>query len=90
MTKDILERTPGYSNEMMYKQCGILASVVNQTIDIKVGRGKNATIIKRLKHNTPTETIDRINRSVDYYKNLMEKTQIEYRDYQKEIIHQGT
>tara|TARA_B110000503_G_scaffold6504_1_gene8918 strand:+ start:9734 stop:11185 length:1452 start_codon:yes stop_codon:yes gene_type:complete len=90
MTEDILERTPGYSNEMMYKQCGILASVVNLTIDIKVGRGKNATIIKRLKHNTPTETIDRINRSVDYYKNLMEKTQIEYRDYQKEIIHQGT
>jgi hypothetical protein len=86
---DILSRIPGYNNKMMYKQCTILAAVVNAKKEVKVGRGKNIKIIEEYKHNTPKEIIDRINRSVDYYKNQMENPSIEYRDYQKEIIEKG-
>jgi hypothetical protein len=86
---DILSRTPGYNNEMMYRQCMILASVVNAKKEVKVGRGKNMTIIQEYKHDTPIEVIERINRSVEYYKNQMEKPTVEYRDYQKEIISKG-
>lgn len=30
----VIDRKPGYSDEMMYSYCQILASVVNKTIDV--------------------------------------------------------
>jgi len=89
MKEDIIERIYGYSDLMMYKQCSLLASVVNQTVEVKVGRGKASFINKRLKHSTPQETISKINRSVKHYR-MKTKTQIEFRDYQKEIIIKGS
>jgi len=86
---DIIDRIYGYSDFMMYKQCSLLASVVNQTIGVKVGRGKTAFMQDKLKHDTPKETRDKINRSVKYYR-MKNKTQIEFRNYQTEIIDQGT
>lgn len=87
---DILSRIPGYSNESMYKQCMLLASVVNAKKEVKVGRGKNIRTIEEFKHTTQAEVRDRINRSVEYYKSQMAEPSIQFRDYQKEIIRKGT
>lgn len=92
---EIIERTPGFNNEEMWKQCELLKSVVFQTIQTKSGRGKGVRIVEEFKHNTPSEVRNRIANSCEYYKNLHEKdmernNQIEYRDYQIDIIKRGT
>jgi len=88
----VIDRKLGYSDEMMYSYCQILASVVNKTIDVKTGRGKNVTITRVLKHSTHKDAIEKINNSVDYYKELMEKPKckVEFRDYQNDIISRGS
>ena len=98
--EDVLDRIASYSNEMMWKQCEILKSIVTMTVEKKSGRGKNVIIIKELKHNTPKEVIDRIVRSCEYYKQLHEKDMetkevltngtIQFRDYQTDIIKKGS
>ena len=94
---DILERISGFNNEEMWKQCELLKSVVFQTIDTKVGRGKNATTLKTFKHDTPKEVMNRIANSCEHYKKLYEMEEVigsiepvEFRDYQIDIIRQGT
>ena len=84
---EIIERKLGYTNKMMYNQCLILQGIINKTIDIKVGRGKKSVIKKQLCYDLPTDVVDRINTSVNYYKQQMEnkKSQITLRDYQNEI-----
>ena len=69
---DVLDRIAYYTNEMMWKQCEILKSVVTMTVETKLGRGNNVIITKELKHNTPKEVIDKIVRSCEYYKKLYE------------------
>jgi hypothetical protein len=91
--KDILERRPCYSNYSMWQQCEILKRIVTATKETKVGRGKNIEIVHVLKHNTEPEVVQRIVNSCEYYKNLYEKEmsrKFNYRDYQEEIILQGT
>ena len=93
-TIDIFERNTGFNNEEMCKQCELLKSVVFQTIETKVGRGKNVRVVQSFKHNTPSEVRDRIANSCEYYKKLHEKdmernNQIKFRDYQYDIIRQG-
>ena len=56
----------------MWKYCELLRSVVFQTVDTKVGRGKNVRIIKDFKHNTPAEVREQIANSCEHYKKLME------------------
>ena len=56
----------------MWKYCELLRSVVFQTVDTKVGRGKNVRIIKDFKHNTPTDVREQIANSCEHYKKLME------------------
>lgn len=84
---DIIERRPGFSDEMMYRQCLLLAGIVNRKTTIKQGRGRNTYTLEVDKFKTSKHDIDRINRSVEYYKNLMEnrKKSVELRDYQKKI-----
>jgi hypothetical protein len=69
---DILERTSGYNNKEMWDRCEILRSIVFQTIETKVGRGKSVRIVKEFKHNTPTEIRERIVNSCEHYKKLYE------------------
>lgn len=93
-TIEIIERTPGFNNEEMWKQCELLKSVVFQTIQTKSGRGKGVIITEEFKHNTPSEVRNRIANSCEHYKNLHEQdmernNQIEYRDYQLDIIKLG-
>ena len=98
---DIVPRVPCYSNYMMWKQCEILKSVVTATKDVKVGRGRNIEILKVPKHNTEKETVERIIRSCEYYKNLYEmeskevkevlvQGSVQFRDYQADIIKKGS
>lgn len=92
-TTEIIERTPGFNNQEMWKQCELLKSVVFQTIQTKSGRGKGVKIIEEFKHNMPSGVRNRIASSCEHYKNLyeMEKNnQIEFRDYQVDIIKQGS
>lgn len=101
-TIDIFERNTGFNNKEMWKQCELLKSVVFQTIETKVGRGKNVRVVQSFKHNTPSEVRDRIANSCEYYKKLYEMEEaidivntvgstepIEFRDYQVDIIKQG-
>lgn len=90
-TNEIIERTPGFNNEEMWKQCELLKSVVFQTIQTKSGRGKGVRITEEFKHNTPSEVRNRIANSCEYYKKLYEEdmSKIEYRDYQLDIIKLG-
>jgi hypothetical protein len=92
---DILERTSGFNNKEMWKQCEILRSIVFQTIETKAGRGKQIKITQTFKHNIPTKVRERIANSCTHYKKLYEKdmernNQIKFRDYQYDIIRKGT
>ena len=85
---DILDRRSGYSDKMMYEQCLLLQSVVTKTVPKTIGRGRSAKKVEVLKHSIDTDIIDRINRSVEYYKAMMDR-KLEFRDYQHEIIAKG-
>jgi hypothetical protein len=90
---DIVPRILCYSNEMMWKDCEILKSIVTDTKEIKVGRGRNVEILKVPKHTTPKEIVERIIRSCEYYKNLHEMEKlggVTFRNYQTDIIEKGS
>jgi hypothetical protein len=70
---DVFKKNIGMNNEEMWKQCELLKSVAFQTIESKSGKGKNVRIVKEYKHNIPSEVMDRISNSCEYYKNLYEK-----------------
>ena len=71
--KEIIDRVPGYNNYEMWQRCELLKKVVTQTVEVKEGRGRNVEIYRKYKHNTPIETIEKIIRSCEYYKQLYEK-----------------
>jgi hypothetical protein len=92
--KSIIENDKSYSNYDMWQKCELLKSIVTQTIETKEGRGKKQRIVKSYKHKTDQEVIDRIINSCEYYKELYEQemetnNQIEFRDYQHDIIRIG-
>ena len=91
METNVIERRVGFSNEMMFNQCSLLAEIVNKTKEVKVGRGKSVQVITQKMYTTSSEAIDKINRSVQHYKELMEskETKIKLRDYQKQISRDG-
>lgn len=71
--KEIIEKNLGFNNLEMWKQCELLRSVVFQTVETKVGRGKNVRVVQSFKHNTPKEVMDRIANSCEHYKKLYEE-----------------
>lgn len=90
---DIVPRIPGYNNESMWKHCETLKSVVIETKEVKVGRGRRVEILKVPKHGVDKETVDRIIRSCEHYKELnqMEKQGgVTFRSYQTDIIDKGS
>ena len=80
--EDTLKRIAGFTDEMMYNHTKILAGVVNRTVEVNVGRGKHIKKITKFKHNTSEEVRERVNRTLDYYKNLVDNKQ----DWQEEIL----
>ena len=96
----IFEKNSGFNNYEMWKRCELLKNVVCATIETKVGRGKNVRIVKEYKHQTSTECRDKIINSCEHYKKLYEEEMavkevltngtIQFRDYQYDIIKQGS
>jgi hypothetical protein len=97
--KEIIERVLSHNNYEMWQKCELLKKVVNATIEVKEGRGKNVRITNKYKHNVPTEVRQKIVDSCEYYKQLYEEDMavkevltngsIQFRDYQYDIIKQG-
>jgi hypothetical protein len=88
---DIIERKLGLNNEAMLEYCNTLRDILTQTKEVKSGRGKSVEFRMVLKYKDDIETLDRIIKSCEHYKNLheMESNEFDYRDYQKDIIVSG-
>lgn len=90
---DVIERLPSYDDYSMWQYCEYLKAVVTKTKETKIGRGRTVETILIPKYDTDAVIVNRIVNSCEYYKNLHEmksKRTFEYRDYQEEIIAQGT
>lgn len=88
---EIFERNVGFNNKEMYEHCKLLQDTISITEQYKEGRGRNVKTFSRFKHNIPSEVRDKINNSCEHYKKLMERnSSVTFRDYQEEIIHQGS
>jgi hypothetical protein len=86
---DLIERIPAYSNLDMLKRCEVLYGIIMDTREVKVRRGNKSLTERVLKHNVAKDVVDRLERSIEYYKKLHEhemNNQIELRDYQKSIV----
>ena len=90
-SKDIIERDPFHNDTMMYKKCLLLQEICTQSKEEKIGRGKKATTITLPLYNIDKEVLNKINRSVEFYKELMnkKKTTIKLRPYQESISTQA-
>jgi len=66
----MIERIPAYSNESMIDYCKNLLSILSQTYDTKVGRGKKAEVVKVFKYNQDQDVIDKLKNSIEHYKKL--------------------
>ena len=89
----IVERVPSYSNHSMLDYCDTLLSILTQSHETKVGRGKKAEMIKVFKHKQDREVIDKLIRSKEHYYKLNQmknKGGVTFRDYQVDIIERGT
>ena len=88
---DIVQRKPAYSDYNMWKYCEQLCKVMGQMREVKTGRGKAIETTYVYKYKDAPEVLPRLQRSREYYKELHKKAgmQVEYREYQKDIIIQG-
>lgn len=84
---EIINRRPAYTNEMMLNYCEILNRIVSKTKKEKKGIGRAAVMVDVPVHNFLGEVKEKINNSLIYYN---KKDMLELRDYQKEIIEEGT
>jgi ribosomal protein S19 len=90
-SKNIIDRIPFHNDNMMYKKCLLLQQICTQSREEKIGRGKKATTIIIPKYVIDKQVLDKINTSVEFYKNLMnkKKTTIKLRPYQESISTQA-
>jgi len=90
---DVLERIPAYSNKSMEDYCDTLLSILTQTYDTKVGRGKKVEVIKVFKYKKDQDVIDKLIKSKEHYHKLNQMKKmggVTFRDYQVDIIQRGT
>jgi len=86
-TDFVVERTAGYSNEQMYKQCKLFYDIVFKMKKVKQGRGKKAVLVNKRMYQSDILIDRRAKESLEYYKNKMKNpSKIKFRDYQKKII----
>ena len=87
-----MDRIPGYSDEMMYRQSELLHGIVFKTKLVKSGRGKNAVMIEQRCYEHSEIVERRAVDSLSYYKDRMEnkKTKIKFIEYQRKIIVKGS
>jgi len=85
----VIERISCYSNKMMLERSILMNSVLTQTIEKK----HRKVVIKELKYKNNPDVIQRMQDSIDYYKNLHEEEMsntFELREYQKDIVDRAT
>jgi len=63
----IVQRVPGYSDEMMIEDCKCMLRVLTQTKEMKIGRGRASTTIRVPKYRVDDEVIQKIKNSIEYY-----------------------
>lgn len=63
----IVQRVPGYSDEMMLEDCKRMLRVLTKTREIKIGRGRASTTMKVPKYRVDDEVIQKIKNSIEYY-----------------------
>jgi len=85
---EVIARIPAYSNQSMVDYCDTLLSILVQTYDTKVGRGKKVETIKVFKYKSDQNVIDKLIRSKEHYHKLNQMT-FKFRDYQTDIIKKG-
>ena len=83
----MIERRPGYNNQMMVQHCQSLLNVLNQTEKKIVGRGKTKQEVDVPKYKDAKEKLNEIMESCEYYKSLNDSVQL--RPYQQEIVEKG-
>lgn len=85
--KEVFNRKPFYTNAHMVANLERLDGIVNAKTERTVGRGKSATKVQVNKYrDIPQGVRDRIANSLEYYSSA---PQIEFRDYQEDIIERG-
>lgn len=85
----VIERLHVYSNKMMLDYSEQLYAVMSQKVSVKTGRGKTARIEYQLKYKDKKDIIEKMEKSVEYYKNLYQhemSNTFELRQYQKDIV----
>ena len=88
--KKIIERTSGYSDEMMYQACLTTHNIIFKTYDVTVGRGRNKKVVQRRVYKFTEDVETKSIQSLNYYKERMKReSKIKYREYQKKIIVEG-
>jgi len=83
----MIERRPGYTNQMMVQHCQTLLNVLNQTEKKTVGRGKTKQEVNVPKYKDAKEKLKEIMDSCEYYKSL--KNTLQLRPYQQDIVNRG-
>ena len=83
----MIERRPGYTNQMMVQHCQSLLNVLNQTEKKIVGRGKTKHEVDVPKYKDAKEKLNEIMESCEYYKSLKDSVQL--RPYQQDIVNRG-
>lgn len=91
----IIERTPCYSNEMMFHECELLLTIVEATKSVKVRKGNKYVMEVLPKFKFESEIDQKIRNSHAHYKKLYEqdmerKQAVQFRDYQSDIILKGS
>lgn len=84
----MIERRPGYSNEMMVEYCNTLLSVMSRGEKKLVGRGKKREEVTVPKYADYKEKVKEITDSCEYYKSIKGGS-FTLRPYQQEIVDKG-
>ena len=89
--KEVYVRKSFYSDGEMHDSIKRLDRVINAKVEKSIGRGRNAKKIKVDKHtNVDPRIRTLIKNSLEYYAEQMNSpSQIEFRDYQSDIIDRG-
>ena len=89
MTNHLINRIHGYTDKEMYEWCLLLKQTMESTIIKKVKSKGGIVEVEERKFKDDPVTEERINNSVQFYLDKMEKGVIEFRDYQLDIIERG-
>ena len=74
----MIERRPGYTNQMMVKHCQTLFNVLNQTEKKTIGSGKNKQEVDVPKYKDVSKKLKEIIDSCEYYNSQKDSIQCKW------------